>query len=155
MSEFNTTLTEPWLPSVLGVLGKQEELIERLDQLAQSQTEVIAQGRTDRLMELLARRQTIIDEITANLSNLTELTNKVHRVLPEIAPLQRERIRSLIKRIGERLNQVMRRDEQDEAMLRSHRNQIKQEMTTLDTGRQARSAYQNAPLTPCFADHSG
>lgn len=141
MSETLKLDQKPWPQSLIDVLERQHDMVQRLAALAQGQSSLIEESSTDQLLELLAQRQSIIDEFTQSQHELTELTRDLDRRLEGVPESQCDRIRLLIDRIGDGLAQVMQRDEQDQATLRHGREQVRQELSTLGTARQARNAY--------------
>jgi len=156
MSAAATITHEPWSRSLLELLERQHVDVKELATLAESQSALFAVSHTDRLLDLLARRQTLIDEFTASQSRLAELTGGLDQKLDSVDPINRDRIKALIAQIGERLAEVMQRDEQDQASLKASRQHVKQELASLDTARQARSAYHGAPAASNrFADQRG
>lgn len=145
-----------WPRPLLDLLERQHAIVQQLAQLAESQSELVSASHADRLLDLLASRQRLIDEFAATQPRLAELTTGMEARLETVAPAQRDRIRSLIDTIGERLADVMRRDEQDQALLRSNRDQVKQELATLGAAKQARNAYTTGgPFTNRYADRRG
>jgi hypothetical protein len=65
-------------------------------------------------------------------------------------------MKALIADIGERLTQVMQRDEADQANLRCGRDQVKKELASLATSKQAHGAYRSSDDTRArFADQRG
>lgn len=156
MSTLKITQPSNWLHSLLTLLEQQRAMVNELVSLAQSQAALIAAGRTDRLLDLLAKRQAIIDGFTTSQSRLAQLTGGMDERMNGAAPQDRDRIKSLINEIGERLSQVMKRDEEDQKLLRSSRDQVVQEMSKLGTVKQAHGAYRaHAPATTRFADQHG
>lgn len=142
--------------SLLEVLMAQREMLDRLVTLAQSQGALIADGHTDRLLELLAQRQGIIDEFTASQHLLSELTRRLDHCVDATNANDRARVHTLITEISERLNHIMARDEQDQALLRSSRDHVKRELHSIGTARQATGAYRTVqPPTTRFADQRG
>ena len=123
--------------------------------MAQSQSTLIAQGSTDRLLDLLSQRQIIIDQFTATQTQLGEMTQTLDRHMDRASNPQQEQIKRLMGDIGEQLTQIMRCDERDQAALCTSRDQIKQELSTMGTARQARSAYRPAVQDTRFADRRG
>lgn len=155
----NVTPSGEWAIALLEVLRAQHQLVGRLLQQAQSQQELVATGRTDQLLDLLAKRQAIIDEFTqsqAQLSALTNLPGGLSARLNAASPQQRDEIQSLIENVGQQLADVMQRDEEDQESLRSGRERAKQELVELGAARQARNAYQSPPSKAnAYADEQG
>ena len=130
-----------WPDALIDVLERQRDLVEQLSTMSQTQTGLIADRRTDHLLELLSRRQSVIDEFTVCQSQMTAMSQDLDRRLTNASPLTRERIRGLIGGISQRLREVMQRDHDDQAALHGGRDAVLNEMSGLDTARQARAAY--------------
>lgn len=142
--------------SIVALLEKQHAMLGELVSLAASQAAFINQGDADQLLNLLAKRQAIIDEFTNSQSELASYTQALDEKLENLDGPERERIKTLVNEIGDRLAQVMRRDEEDQALLRRSRDHIKNELSGLDSARKARSAYRpQHERTDRFADRHG
>lgn len=146
-----------WPQTLIDMLERQHALIDGLDGLADQQQSLIADGRADALLELLGRRQGVIDEFTSTQGPLSELTRDIDARLHAANPDQRARIRSLIDTIGARLAAVMARDERDQAALSSSRIEVQRELASLGAARQARAAYVGLTpsASPRYADRRG
>lgn len=137
----NSAAIADWPDALIDVLERQQTLVEQLVSMSQTQAGLIAERRTDHLLELLSRRQTVIDEFTVCQTQMSAMSRDLDRRLTTVSPPQRERIRGLIGDIGERLREVMQRDHQDQAALHGGREAVLSEISGLDNGRQARAAY--------------
>lgn len=135
------TLAIPWTDSLIRLLEQQQAIVDRLSQLAESQAPLISGGRTDVLLDLLAQRQAAIDEFSRSQVLMNELTGELDQRLAGVALPQRERIKALISDIGARLTAVMKRDEQDQALLRADRDRVSRELASMSSGQSARHAY--------------
>jgi hypothetical protein len=147
-----------WPGPLIDLLERQHALVDRLVDLARAQASLIAERKTDRLLDLLAQRQSIIDEFTASQQQMTKMTEGLEGRLKGVAHTHRERIRSLINDIGDRLGEIMQRDQQDQANLRFGRYQTRVVLQGVGAVRAAHSAYAVAPhaVGPSrFADHRG
>src|SRR5688572_20233063 len=127
MTDACLTHNRLWPQSLIDLLSEQEGLVNQLVDLARRQAGLIAEGRTDHLLGLLADRQRLIDQFTSSQELLTELTQGLEQRLQSVASLERDSIRRLINTIGERLAEVMKCDEQDQATLQAGRDAVKQE----------------------------
>ena len=150
----------PWPADLLDLLSRQQAIVDRLSELADSQSALIEASQTDALLNVLAQRQALIDEFTISQAELSGLTGSLDRRLAQVEPSQREQIQTRLNVIGERLASVMRRDEDDQARLKSGRDAIRTEMTSMGTARQARRAYVTTPDAASgtnnrFADRRG
>jgi hypothetical protein len=160
MSTIDARTHLTWADELLDLLSRQQTMVDRLAELADSQAALIAASRTDELLNVLAQRQSLIDEFTASQSRLSVLTGHLDARLAQVEAPQREQIQNRLNAIGERLASVMRRDEDDQARLKAGRDVIRSEMSSMGAARQARHAYVTTPVAAStsnnrFADRRG
>ena len=156
MVEISLPNQDAWPGSLLRLLERQQCMVEELVQLAHSQASLIAEQRTEGLLDVLARRQALIDEFTAAQAGVSQMTHRLDQRLNDATPEQRFQIKSLIGIIGEKLALVMKTDENDQGALRNARDGVRKELGTLGTGRQARNAYSGPALAGArYADRHG
>jgi hypothetical protein len=141
----NSTAIADWPDGLIDVLERQRALVEELASMSRLQAGLIAERRTDRLLELLSRRQIVIDEFTVCQAQMSAMSHDLDRRLSGVAPPRRDRIRGLIGGIGERLREVMQRDHEDQAAMHGGREALLGEISGLGNVRQARAAYGPAP----------
>lgn len=152
----STAQSTDWPARLLASLEQQWALVERLEQLARRQGELIEARKNDDLLKLLSERQQIIDRFLAMQASMSSVTENLDDQLEQIDPPQRGRIQQLIADIGSALDTVMKHDEHDRGTLQTSRNETKQEMTNLGTASRARQAYRgNAGAAARFADRQG
>ena len=155
MSETQAS-TVDWAGSLIQLLEAQEALVSDLAALARQQAELIRGSRTDALLSLLTRRQHLIERFADAQEELGKLTADLDARLQTVSEAQRRRIQSLISGIGDRLAQVMQRDEQDQQVLEAARNRTKDELAAVGATRQARRAYLSGrAVDNRFADQRG
>jgi hypothetical protein len=157
MLNTKTSECSSWVESLLDLLHRQRAMVLELAALADSQAELIAHHSTDGLLDVLAKRQILIDEFNACQGPMAQLTHRLDERLADVPSGQRDQIKSLIGVIGEKLAHVMKLDERDQHSLRGSRDVVKQELATLGTAKQARSAYQPSATasTNRYADQRG
>ena len=150
------TTTGEWSTALIELLERQDELVTRLGALADQQAELVQSRRTDALLALLAERQRIIEAFTRAQDELGAMSEDIETRLESVDDERRTRVQTLIADIGDRLAQVMQRDERDQAVLATVRGDIRSELSAIDATRQARAAYRStgAP-TNRFADQRG
>ncbi len=145
-----------WPDRLLNMLKQQDLLLGRLSELAQRQGDLIRDGKNDELLQLLSERQQIIDRFLVMQQDMSGLTGNLERRLETIDATRRDEIRRLISHIGQRLDDVMQRDERDRHNLESNRDQSKQELAGLGNAGRARQAYLGASSGQArFADRQG
>ena len=150
------TDTRPWHESLVELLEAQQGIMNELAGLAEHQSQLIEQARTEDLLGLLTRRQQLIERFTATQNDLGELTEDLDARMQALTVERREQIQNLLQNISQHLGQVMACDERDQASLEQARNTSRQRLSAVDSGRQARNAYLGSrTATTRFADRKG
>ena len=145
-----------WSANLIELLERQRALVGELAELARQQSGLTETGQTEALLQLLGRRQEIIDRFGVAQEDLARITGGLSERLHDLAEPQRRQIRSLIDEIGESLADVLQRDEQDQETLRASRDHVRREIATVDTSKQAHRAYvQRTIVDNRFADSKG
>ncbi|MHC4128419.1 MAG: hypothetical protein ACYTE6_08340 [Planctomycetota bacterium] len=140
---------------LIRMLERQRELVVQLDRIAEGQMALIDSGESDALLGLLGDRQEIMDELAAGQDGLTGLSEDL-RARDDVGEGQRTRITRLVDEIGDRLSQLVNRDEQDRARLRTNRDRAAEELSGLRTAKQAQRAYvKSRASNNRFADRRG
>lgn len=134
-----------WAQDLLGVLHRQNAMLDDLLSHARQQATLIAQGRIDELLGLLARRQQIVEAFGENQQRLGDLTGDLASQLAQIDPEQRKTIKSLITSVGEGLASVLEIDEHDQSEMEGGMSQVRDELKALDASRRAHGAYAPNP----------
>jgi hypothetical protein len=150
------TATMQWPDELMDVLNQQHALVDELSDLADRQAELIRDGQTDALLSLLTQRQGIIDRFAGTQADLGRLTENIEARLQTVDETTRRTVQRLLADIGERLAEVMQRDEQDQQALEAARSATSHEIGSLGAARQARRAYLGGrAVNNRFADQRG
>ena len=145
-----------WPDSLLALLEEQQALTHELTELAAGQSELIASGRTEALLGLLARRQRLVDQFVSGQSALARLAAELESRADELVDDQRDRIRSLLDEVAAGLANVMQQDEQDQKHLEAEREGRGRQLADVDVGKSARDAYlKSRAVINRFADRKG
>jgi SMC interacting uncharacterized protein involved in chromosome segregation len=159
MSDTTTQNAGTWREQLTELLGEQRDTVTRLNELAQQQGDHIRDGKTDSLLTLLSRRQTLIDEFLSTHGRMQSLLANVDEQLKQLNADDRASIRRMIDEINALLGEVLKRDEQDRRSLEEARGGVKGELASMKSGRQARTAYlgsgSNVTARNRFADQQG
>lgn len=146
--------TQASATELIALLEHQHGLAERIDELAARQAALIESGKSEALLEVLAARQAIIDELLSGQDAYGLITEALRGT--EVPQAQRDRIGALVDSIGGVLGRIVRRDEQDRAGLEAGRELLGRDMENLRAGRRARQAYlQGRAVTNRFANRQG
>ena len=156
MSETLIEQPRTWPDSLIDLLLRQEKIVSKLLDLAKYQGQLIESKSTDPLLGLLSQRQKLIDEFTHMQGELNSLTAGHEERLRAIDSQTRKRIQSLIDDIGDSLNRVMAKDDEDRKALEQAKGQVQEELAATGAAQKARSAYRGAGFVGSqFADQQG
>ena len=144
-----------WDTDLETVLHDQCALVAELKPLAERQGTLIAAGDTAELLELLGRRQAIVDRFGGTEQRLDPLTTGLSERLSTLPDARRRALADLIDRVDEGLKAVAAIDARDHALLAEARGAIATELGKIGTAAAAHRAYRGAPGGPRFADRRG
>lgn len=126
---------------LLGLLDRQRKLYRTLEALAQQQAELVSAGNPDGLLQVLARRQGLLEDIKKTNDALAPFRRRWDDVIRLLDEQQRAETSAAINEINERLQAIMQRDQTDSEMLQVRCRRIGQEMQVARAGRSALRAY--------------
>lgn len=142
----------PSSEALIRLLHQQQEFVDQLDRLAGRQAALIADGRCDELLDLLAQRQQVMDQFLDSQDGLARFDQRA----PDLDSGSRQRIASLVESISEGLGRIVRRDEEDRRQLQTSRDRTGSQLASLRTARRAQRAYvSGGSADPRFADRQG
>lgn len=130
-----------WVPRVTRLLDRQLGLYARLDELSKSQSAHIERDETDELLAVLARRQSVIDEITGVNEELGPFRDRWRSLSGALGDSERKDLRGRLEALESLVNSISARDEEDRRVLESRRREVGREMESLSRGRGAVNAY--------------
>lgn len=134
-------------------LAEQVGLLGQLDALGQRQSRLIDEDDPDRLLEVLAERQAVIDRMEGCARRLVPLQQRWDVQSGSTDVGARDRIRQRLESIAGLIDAIDRRDAYDRDRLESRRRQIAGELGELDRSRRATGAYLPPPTqAPRFRD---
>lgn len=123
-------------------LSEQLGLLGQLDALGQRQSRLIDEDDPDRLLEVLAERQAVIDRMEGCARRLEPLQKRWDGSARWADPAARDRIRRRLESIAGLIEAIDRRDAHDRERLEARRRQIAAELSELERSRRAAGAYQ-------------
>ncbi len=141
---------------LIEMLEQQQALVVQLGTLAERQGPLIEAGDSDGLLTLLARRQEVMDRFVSSQDELTRLSDDCRNAGSAVDQATRQRIKSLVDEISERLSVVMQRDDRDRERLETVRRETGDALSGLSTARAAHDAYVKVHVVNNrFADRQG
>ncbi len=130
-----------WVPRVTRLLDRQLGLYARLDELSKSQTAHIEGDETDALLGVLARRQTVIEEITGVNAELGPFRDRWESLARALNDDEKSQLRGRFEALETLVNSISQRDEEDRRTLEQRRRSVGSELESLTRGRGAVAAY--------------
>jgi hypothetical protein len=133
-----------WGPHLVRRLEAQLEQCRRLESLCERQREAVSHGHTDALLTVLAERQGAVDEMARIGEEIEPFRARWESVMMLVEPAIRDRMMELVGAIGDAIERVGRRDEQDRASLEQQRASVAGELAVVANRRGAVAAYGGA-----------
>jgi hypothetical protein len=133
-------------------LSLQAELYERLLKLAQQQHECVQQERTDELLEVLNRRQGVVEQITKLESVLRPVKQDWTNVSKQLDEVSLKLAQGALSKSRDLLQQITAADEDDALLLQQRKMAVGRQLNQARAGsgvnqKYAVSAYVAAPAT--------
>ena len=149
-----------WAPRLTRVLDRQIDLYTQLEALSQRQSDLVRAEESDALLDLLARRQTLVEQLTELNQQLEPFTRQWTRLVERLSPAHRTSIGERTKRLDDLIGAITQRDEDDRRALESRRATVAAEINTLSNQRAAVTAYRASTgprqaTPPRFQDREG
>jgi hypothetical protein len=126
---------------LLGLLARQRQLYRNLQTLADKQAELVTAGNPDGLLQILAHRQGLLEDVKRTNDALLPFRQRWDAVCGLLDDQQRSQVTAMVDEINDRLQTIMQRDQKDSEMLQLRCRKIGQEMQTARAGRSAVQAY--------------
>lgn len=147
---------EVWAPRLARILDRQIELYERLAALASEQSSHIDSEDADALLEILGRREGLIEQISAINGEIGPFTQSWERLAPGLPSRHRIELRRRFDAVSALVERIATIDDADRQRLESRRAKIGREIEGLSNARGAVRAYnQPAPSASRFQDSRG
>jgi hypothetical protein len=149
---------------LLALLERQKFLVEQLGALASRQETAVRDENAEALLELLGKRQELIDRVMSAQGEIAMLLphGAEATIRPEMPSEERQRAAKLIEEIEQGLAEVMKRDDEARSIIRSIQDRGRSDIRAFGRTQQARRAY--APqlgsrstdmMSPRFSDSKG
>ena len=147
-----------WVPRLTRVLDRQIELYERLEELSLRQAGLLDGEQPDALLDVLAQRQVLIQQVTDLNARLEPFTQRWADLAARLSPAQRTDIGNRTGRLDELIKGIADRDEEARRTLESRRAEVSSRIASASSQRAAVAAYRGAsgaPASPRFQDREG
>ena len=137
MAEPNESKSGADAAALIEKLTQQRDLYVELMALGAEQAELIASGETERLLQVLARRQ----QHVARLGELNVELAAARQGVGELGPGQRDQVNGLLAEVERLLEQIIAQDDRDRQQLASARDDVATQMRQATHAGKAVNAY--------------
>lgn len=147
-----------WAPRLARVLDEQCRLYEQLDELSQHQSVCVESGETELLLDVLAQRQGVVEQVTEVNGLLEPFVSRWETLSEALDDAQRDALRSKLARLDDLVDRITKRDESDRIKLEQQKGQVAQELGSAVRQRNAAAAYgRGTPANqgPRYQDRQG
>lgn len=139
--------TTPYdIPALVAMLQRQRALYVQLQELSQRQSPLVEQGQAEALLEVLGRRQKLIDELMRINEQVAPYREDWPRVWRQVPESDRPEVSDLLKDVSDRLAAILDQDESDRRRLQSSHDSVKTELRRVSGGTLAVRAYGASPV---------
>ena len=150
--------TPPGAPRLLDLLRRQRDGYQSLKDLADQQQALIAQGRAERLLALLAQRQTVLDRLTEVSRQIDPYRDQLTAIVDAAEQDEAQQIQGLVAEVQDLLQSIIQQDQRDTADLQTARDGVQQQIRHSKTAGSVAAAYGRQPTPgrdPRFTDQQG
>jgi len=154
-----TTTTHPGqdLNALIDLLTEQRDLYTELKALSARQGQLIRDAETEALLELLGRRQALVDKLTELGAAVEPHRGRIRDLAANADEPRRRTLRERVDEVQTLLGEILEQDERDRAELETARAEVGAELSRTARTGVAMSAYRRAaPGGPArFTDRQG
>lgn len=126
------------------LLCKKLKVLEEILSLSQSQCDLVQRDEIDSLMELLATKQTSLDQLRELQTLLAPYRGESPDSRVWHSPRRREQVQAVAARCESILEEVMRIEKQCEEILTARREAVAEDLKAAESAQFARDAYSNS-----------
>jgi hypothetical protein len=130
------------------LLRQQQELFTSLDALSIQQAELIESAQTDRLLEVLAERQVLIDAIARLNIDIEPWRARWSEFISALSEAERQHIRQCVEAVAALAERIAARDDRDRSLMEARKGAIAAELGNINRGRGAMAAYSSGGPRP-------
>ncbi|WP_428386569.1 flagellar export chaperone FlgN [Mucisphaera sp.] len=129
---------------LLDLVVRQRDLYKTLGQLATQQHDLIESGETPKLLSLLTRRQTLLDQLKTIAEAIRPYRAAWDDVRAKLSQPHRDELRALLDETDNLMRDIMARDRADGDSLQQARGKVTAKLGRSGIASQAARAYQGA-----------
>ena len=126
---------------IISALDQQVACYRRLAKLAEVQHEFVQQDRTEQLLELLVRRQEVLDQIAAFERAIAPAKRGWADYVGGLLPAQRDRAEALVAETRRLLDEITTADRNDAMVLQQRKLNIGKQITQAESAKALNRRY--------------
>lgn len=126
---------------LIALLTEQRDLYGKLKDLAQRQRDILVSDRPERLLDVLGERQTIVGDLAKLNMSLAPYRQDWGGTYADLEPTIRDQANDLLQEINGMLQEILRSDREDSALLSARKQVIAGEIGNTSGARVAHAAY--------------
>ncbi len=130
------------------LIGKKLAVLEQLRDLSRRQSDLISDGDIQRLLSVLAAKQTLLNEVHKTQKRLEPFRKQDPETRRWRSPADRERCRQLAERSETLLGEIMLMEKQSESEMVRRRDDAATHLRNVNTSAEATRAYVDASRPP-------
>lgn len=133
-----------WVPQLIETLERQADLLEDLRDLASGQGAAFAEGEAEAILDIVTRRSTLLDRVTAAEETVSSLLVRWRRLIELDEPgmeAEQVRVATLIGRVESLRDEILAFDREGQRVLDERRKEVANALAGMRTGRRAVTAY--------------
>ncbi|MCK4660292.1 MAG: hypothetical protein KAV82_12285 [Phycisphaerae bacterium] len=123
------------------LLGRQLNLYQRIEQLAEAQRRLIEGDDSRPLLRLLSERQKLTAELTRLNHELAPYRQRWEALKVAMLPSERRAMEEMVKKAAARLRRILEKDEADGQLLAAKKSRARHDIGTLGTAQRTLAAY--------------
>lgn len=145
-----------WSARYVDLLREQETLLRELDAMSAGQRALIDAEDPQPLLELMDRRQVVIDRLEAIYEEARPMRERLNESGHDLPHDVRGQLSALLDTVSAVAQGIMRRDAQDQERMHARKKAAAAELAELASGKRAVHAYRPPAATgPAFQDREG
>lgn len=139
------------------LMEQQVGLLEQIESLSGGQRELIAAGKSDDLLRVIAQRQVLVDQVAELTEQITPLRELWNTTSGQVDAQLRQQVEQVVGRITGAIDNISKNDEADRAALEQQRKDVFGSLGTVTRARGAVAAYSSSGGTQhnAFQDRQG
>ncbi|MEZ6243763.1 MAG: hypothetical protein R3B57_12060 [Phycisphaerales bacterium] len=139
---------QAWADSLERRIEELGDLLARLDELGDSQGELIADERTDELLALLAKREAVVEQVVAASERVDALRRRWDEMSGSIDHGRLATLREGLDGLTAAAGRITARDDRDRTILEVKRDDMARRLAGVGVGQRAMNAYASSPSGP-------